>query len=65
MVTKIKEKIIKNQRQKQSYETMEPSKKRMLLEKKQVRVTAKKQQIQEKRAEKYKTMDIAKKRAIK
>ena len=33
-----KKKMMKNQRQTQDYEAMEPSKKRILLEKKQVRI---------------------------
>ena len=37
-----RKKIIKNQRQKQNYETMEPSKKKRLLEKQQVKDTTKK-----------------------
>ena len=50
MVTKMKQKkIIKNQRQKQNYETMEPSKKRRLLEKQQVKDAAKKQELQKKK----------------
>ena len=59
-----RKKIIKNQRRKQNYETMEPSKKRMLLEKQQVKDTTDKQELLIKKAEKYKAMDTAKKQEL-
>ena len=39
---------MKNERQKQNYEAMEPAKKRMLLEKKQARDSANKIELQKK-----------------
>ena len=51
--------------EKQNYEAMELSKKRMLIEKKQARDTANKLELQKKRAKQYKTMDSAKKPLIK
>ena len=48
---------MKNARQKQSYESMEPVKKRIRLEKKYIRDTANKQELQTKRAQQYKSMD--------
>ena len=54
---------MKNHRQKQDYEAMEP-KKKIFLEKKQVRDMTNKQDLQSKRAEQYKTMDTAKKQDL-
>ena len=51
--------------EKQNYEAMELSKKRMLIEKKQARDTANKLELQKKRAKQYKTMDSVKKPLIK
>ena len=53
-----------NQRQKQDYEAMEPSKKRILLEKKQVRDMTNKHELKMKQLQKYKTMDTAKKQDL-
>ena len=55
---------MKNERQRQNYEAMEPSKKRMLLEKKQAKDTANILELQKKRAKQYKTMDSAKKQEL-
>ena len=55
-----RKKIMKNYRQKQDYEAMEPSRKEILLEKKQVRDMANKHELKMKQL-KYKTMDAAKK----
>ena len=49
-----RKKIMKNQRQNQNYETMEPSKKRRSSEKQQVKDTTKKQGLQIKKAKKKK-----------
>ena len=59
-----RKKVMKNQRQKQGYEAMEPSKKRMLLEKKQVRDMTNKHELKIKQLQKYKTMDSAKKQDL-
>ena len=59
-----RKKIMKNQRQKQNYQTMEPLKKRLLLEKVQAKDTANKDELLKKRAQKYKTMDTAKKQEL-
>ena len=59
-----RKKNMKNHRQKQDYEAMEPSKKKIFLEKKQVRDMTNKQDLQSKRAEQYKTMDTAKKQDL-
>ena len=59
-----RKKNMKNHRQKQDYEAMEPSKKKIFLEKKQVRDMTNKQDLQRKRAEQYKTMDTAKKQDL-
>ena len=55
---------MKNERQKQDYEAMEPSKKRMLIEKKLVRDTPNKLELQKKQAKQYETMDSAKKQHL-
>ena len=55
-----RKKIMKNYRQKQDYEAMEPSKKKIFLEKKQVRDMTNKHELKMKQL-KYKTMDTAKK----
>ena len=56
-----RKKLMKTQRNKQHYETMQPSKKKMLLEKQQIRDTANKHDKQLKKVQKYKTMHSAKK----
>ena len=57
-----KDKKLKHEGQKQNYEVMEPSKKRMLLEKKRpARITANKLEISQKKGTKqYQTMDSEK-----
>ena len=55
-----RKKIMKNYRQKQHYEAMEPSKKKIFLEKKQGRDMTNKHELKMKQL-KYKTMDTAKK----
>ena len=59
-----RKKIMKNHRQKQDYETMEPSKKKIFLEKKQVRDMKNKNELKMKQIHKYKTMDAAKKQDL-
>ena len=59
-----RKRIMKNERQKQDYEAMEPSKKRMLIEKKLVRDTPNKLELQKKQAKQYETMDSAKKQHL-
>ena len=59
-----RKKLMKNQRQKQDYEAMEPSKKRILLEKKQVRDMTNTHELKMKQLQKYKTMDTAKKQDL-
>ena len=59
-----RKKIMKNERQKQNYEAMEPSKKRMFIEKKQARDTTNKLELQKKRVKRYETMDSAKKQHL-
>jgi hypothetical protein len=60
-----RKKMMKNQWQKQNYEAMEPSKKRILLEKKEARDTNKnKYDLQKKEADKYKTMDTTSKQDL-
>ena len=54
-------KIMKNYRQKQDYEAMEPSKKKIFSEKKKVRDMTNKHKLKMKQLLKYKTMDTAKK----
>ena len=59
-----RKKIMKNERQKQNYEAMEPSKKIMSSEKKQARATANKLELQKKQAKQYKTIHSTKKQDI-
>jgi len=59
-----RKKIMKNQRQKQDYDATELSKKRIFLEKKQVRDMTNKHEIKMKQLQKYKTMDTAKKQEM-
>ena len=58
-----RKKIMKNYRQKQDYDAMEPSKKKILLKKKQVRDMTNKLELKMKQL-KYKTMDTAKKQDL-
>ena len=57
--------MLTNERQKQNYKGMEPSRKRILLEKKQAKDSTNKKELQKKRAQKYKvTMDALKKQRL-
>ena len=55
---------MKNHRQKQDYEAMEPSKKKILLESKQVGDMTNKHELKKMKQLKYKTMNTAKKRDL-
>ena len=50
--------MMKNQRQKQDYKAMEPSKKRILSEKKQVKIMTNEHELKMKQLRKYETTDI-------
>lgn len=50
--------MMKNQRQKHDYKAMEPSKKRILSEKKQVKIMTNERELKMKQLRKYETTDI-------
>ena len=59
-----RKRIMKNERQKQNYKGMEPSRKRILLERKQAKDSTNKKELQKKRAQKYKTMGAFEKQRL-
>jgi len=59
-----RKRIMKNERQKQNYKGMEPSRKTILLDKKQAKDSTNKKELQKKRTQKYKTMDAFKKQRL-
>lgn len=50
--------MMKNQRQKHDYKAMEPPKKRILSEKKQVKIITNEHELRMKQSRKYETTDI-------